>query len=119
MRYDSVEDVEVYDIPSKRNPRSPIRIAKIKFKGQNLPSKIIIYGQNREVRPYIPSPLQCKNCSKFGHTTKKCRNDPVCAFCSSSDHVTKWDCGLPKCINCGKAHHARAKDCWPSRNRTF
>ena len=111
MRYDNVEDLEVYNIPSRKNPKSPLNIAKIKFKGQNLPPKVIIFGQNREVRPYIPTPLQCKNCSKYGHSTKKCYNDPICAFCGSSNHETKWNCGKPKCTNCGKAHHARSKEC--------
>ena len=111
MRYDNVEDLEIYNIPSRKNPKSPLNIAKIKFKGQNLPSKVIIFGQNREVRPYIPTPLQCKNCSKYGHSTKKCRNDPICAFCGSSNHETKWNCGKQNCINCGKAHHARSKEC--------
>ena len=27
----------------------------------------------REVREFIPSPLQCRTCWKFGHTKKKCK----------------------------------------------
>ena len=111
MRYSNVEDLELYNIPNKKYPDSPLKVAKIKFQGQNLPSKIIVFGQNREIRPYVPSPLQCKNCSKFGHTTKKCFNQSVCAYCSSSDHETKWKCGQARCINCGQNHHSRSKEC--------
>ena len=111
MRYDNVEDLELYNIPSKRQERSPIKIARIKFKGQELPSKIIIFGQNREVRPFVPTPMQCKNCSKYGHTAKRCLNESICAYCGSSDHETRWNCGSPKCNNCGKDHHARSKEC--------
>ena len=38
MRYENVEDLDLYNIPSKKQERSPIRIARIKFKGQELPS---------------------------------------------------------------------------------
>lgn len=110
-RYKNVENIEIYEIPSKRDKNSSLKIAKVKFSGQNLPQKIKILGQNREIRPYVPKPLQCRNCSKFGHTTKKCRSKPVCAFCASIDHETVWKHGTPKCVNCGQKHHARAKEC--------
>ena len=110
-RYDNVEDVEIYEIPNKKSPGRTLHLARIKFEGQSLPQKIKIQGQNREVRPYVPKPLQCKTCSKFGHSTNKCRSTPVCAFCSSLNHSTEWNCGTPKCVNCGLGHHARSKEC--------
>ena len=79
-RYNNIQDCLIYNIPSKRNKETSLKVAKIKFEGQTLPMKIKILRQNRELRPYVPKPLQCKNCSKFGHSTKKCNNDPVCAF---------------------------------------
>ena len=110
-RYDNVQDIELYELPNKKYPNRSLRIARIKFEGQSLPQKIKIQGQNREVRPYIPKPLQCKSCSKFGHSENKCQSIRVCAFCSSADHPTTWNCGTPKCVNCGLEHHARAKEC--------
>merc|ERR1711915_732214 len=109
-RYPKVQDCEVYMIKSKKNNKT-LRIAKIKFDGQELPQKIKILGQNRELRPYIPKPLQCQNCSKFGHTKKNCRNDAICAYCGSDEHATQWKCSKPKCVNCGQEHHARSKEC--------
>ena len=106
-----MEDIEVYEIQNRKNPNRSLQIAKIKFTGQSLPQKIKIQGQNREVRPYVPKPLQCKSCSKFGHGESKCRSVPICAFCSSSEHPTTWNCGTPKCVNCGLGHHAKSKEC--------
>ena len=111
IRYPNVENVQVYEIPNKRNPTRKLRIAKIKFEGQFLPPNIKIEGQRRELIPFIPKPLQCKNCSKYGHTQTRCRNSSICAFCSSEEHVTTWNCGPPKCCNCGQDHHARSKVC--------
>ena len=106
-----MQDIELYELPNKKYPNRSLRIARIKFEGQSLPQKIKIQGQNREVRPYIPKPLQCKSCSKFGHSESKCQSTPVCAFCSSLTHTTTWNCGTPKCANCGLEHHARSKEC--------
>ena len=110
-RYNNIQDLEIYEIPNRKYPGNPLKIAKIKFEGQTLPQKIKILGQSREVRPFVPKPLQCRSCCKFGHTESKCRGTPVCAFCSSKDHPTKWNCGSAKCVNCGLDHHARSKDC--------
>ena len=110
-RYNNVQAIEIYNIPNRKNPDNPLRIAKIKFEGQTLPQKIKILGQSREVRPFVPKPLQRKSCSKYGHSESKCRGIEVCAFCSSIHHSTKWNCGPAKCVNCGLDHHARSKDC--------
>ena len=107
-RYPNVEDLEIYQIP-QRNSSATLKIAKIKFEGQSLPTDVKIMGQKRELRPHVPKPLQCKQCSKYGHSTNKCRNEPVCAFCGSTEHSTRWNCGEMKCINCDQNHHARSK----------
>ena len=104
-------DVEVFEIPNKKNPERKLRIAKIKFDGQNLPQYIKIEGTRREVRPFIPKPLQCRNCSRFGHSTNNCRNNPICAYCSSENHTTKWNCETERCVNCHGNHHSRSKTC--------
>ena len=111
LRYPNVESLKLYEIPSKKQNGGKLRIARIKFEGQILPSNIKIEGQRRELLPYLPKPLQCKNCSKYGHTHSKCRNPSKCAFCGSEDHKTTWNCGTPKCLNCGQNHHARSKTC--------
>ena len=110
-RYSNVEDLEVYHIFQRGDRNTTLKIAKIKFEGENLPTDIRIMGQRREVRPHVPKPLQCKRCCKFGHSVNNCRNDPVCAYCGSSEHPTRWNCGESRCINCGQQHHARSKEC--------
>lgn len=64
-----------------------------------------------EVRPFIPKPLQCNKCLRYGHTHKRCTNKEVCAVCGSQQHQTNWNCTNPKCINCGLEHHAKSKIC--------
>ena len=88
LRYDNIHDIEVYEIPNRKDDTLPTRIAKIKFVDQDLPQKIKVLGQNREVRPYVPKPLQCKQCCKFGHAHKLCQNKEICIVCGSEEHTT-------------------------------
>lgn len=44
-----------------------------------LPLDVIIEGDSHEVRPYIPQPVQCKNCSGFPYSMKVCWAEAVCA----------------------------------------
>ncbi|GFS63577.1 putative RNA-directed DNA polymerase from transposon X-element [Trichonephila clavipes] len=34
------------------------------------------------VRPYIPNPLRCFQCQRFGHSKTTCRGQPTCARCA-------------------------------------
>ena len=34
-----------------------------------------------KVNPYIPNPLRCYNCQKFGHHEQKCLKSAVCKKC--------------------------------------
>ena len=111
LRYPNIQAVKTYEIPNRKNPSKMIRIARVKFEGHDLPKDIRIEGQRRELQPFVPKPLQCHSCSKYGHTKHKCRSEAVCAFCSSKDHRTTWNCGTAKCVNCGLGHHARSKEC--------
>ena len=93
--------------------RANIKIAKIKFKGKNLPEKIFLGGRRRDVKAYIPKPSQCHNCSKYGHYRNFCHNQtPVCFYCGSHDHPSQWECGgQERCVNCEGDHHARSTKC--------
>ena len=61
---------------------------------------------------YIPTPMQCINCQKLGHTKNHCRRAaPVCARCAQEGHQAR-DCqNEPKCANCDGAHRSMDKKC--------
>ena len=112
LRHPSVQDVEVYAIPSRKNRQNQITIAKVKFDGSTLPFRIRLMGESLEVREFIPKPLQCLKCFRFGHSKKYCKREPKCGYCGSEEHENLWNCGdAPKCANCGQEHHARHKEC--------
>nr|KAG5699694.1 hypothetical protein BaRGS_022092 [Batillaria attramentaria]KAG5712515.1 hypothetical protein BaRGS_011489 [Batillaria attramentaria] len=53
-----------------------------------------------KVKAFIPLPLRCFKCQRFGHGQASCRNDPTCAKCGGKDHDDKDCSSSPTCVNC-------------------
>ncbi|CAH1107740.1 unnamed protein product [Psylliodes chrysocephalus] len=111
---DEIKDqgiLEVRRIKSKQNGilvDTPNHI--VTFNSTNLPKEVRVAFYQLKVRPYIPSPLRCFRCQRFGHTAIKCTKDQVCV-CGKPIH-TGNPCSPPvSCINCQGSHAATSKDC--------
>ena len=75
-----------------------------------LPQSIKIGYLNVKVELYIPSPMRCFKCQKFGHTKDRCSGEEVCGTCSMQVH--SGPCQNPaKCVNCEGAHSSSSKFC--------
>jgi len=100
---------------------TPTRIVELKFLSSKIPKYISIYNMLFEVSPSIRSPLQCKNCLRFGHTSKFCRSSPTCSHCGVSKHSIE-SCPTaqatePCCLYCQLPHLATDRNCreWKSQ----
>jgi hypothetical protein len=67
-------------------------------------------------KQYIPNPIRCANCQRYGHPAKVCRSYPRCPRCSGSH--TFQNCPdknstefTPRCVNCNEDHSAAYKGC--------
>ncbi|GFX25511.1 uncharacterized protein TNCV_1407771 [Trichonephila clavipes] len=81
------------------------------FSSPTLPQTIKAGYLNCKVRPYIPNPLRCFKCQRFGHSQTACRGQLTCSRCASVGHASP-DCSLePQCINCSQPHTADSKLC--------
>ncbi|GFX07867.1 uncharacterized protein TNCV_4161361 [Trichonephila clavipes] len=77
----------------------------------NLPTSIKAGYLNCKIRPYIPNPLRCFKCQRFGHSQTACRGQLTCSRCASVGHASS-DCTLEqKCINCSQPHSTDSKLC--------
>ena len=83
------------------------------FNSTTLPPSIKIFYRTVPVEQFIPNPLRCFNCQKFGHHEDNCKltDAVICDRCGESKHTSSI-CQRPfKCVNCGKEHSARSTEC--------
>ena len=59
---------------------------------------------------YVPPPMRCFRCQKFGHTSLRCSEEQVCV-CGKPLHEGR-PCEEPiSCVNCKGSHSARSRNC--------
>ncbi|XP_023211351.1 uncharacterized protein LOC111614200 [Centruroides sculpturatus] len=81
------------------------------FNKSTLPSFITAGYLRCPVRPYVPNPLRCFKCQRFGHSQTSCRGKSVCAQCGSEDHVSTECKSTPCCVNCRDTHPSYSRKC--------
>lgn len=81
------------------------------FDSPKPPPRLQVAYLDLEVRPYVPNPMRCYQCHRFGHTSKKCRRQPVCANCGQGEHEAQGCKATPRCLNCQGGHTASSKAC--------
>ncbi|KAK4885164.1 hypothetical protein RN001_001435 [Aquatica leii] len=80
------------------------------FNVPKIPSKIKAGYLSLPVRAYIPAPMRCFRCQKFGHTAQRCENMQVCV-CGKELHEGR-PCENPlECVNCKGQHLAISRQC--------
>ncbi|GFU90513.1 putative RNA-directed DNA polymerase from transposon BS [Trichonephila clavipes] len=103
----------------KDSTRLPTKHIILSFNSPKLPPTIKAGYLNCKIRPYIPNPLRCFKCQRFGHSQTSCRGQLTCSKCASVGHAST-DCILePKCFNCSQPHTADSKLCpkWKSEKQ--
>ena len=99
----------------KNNERINTNTLLLTFNSVATPKTLKIFYQIIQVELYVPNPLRCFNCQKFGHHENNCPADlgSVCEKCGTGnhDHLAS-QCKKPaKCVNCGENHMSRSSDC--------
>ena len=83
------------------------------FDTPTIPTELKIGYNIAKVEVYVPNPLRCFGCQRFGHHEDKCNNKPTCRKCGmyDSDH-SEYNCARDvRCSNCQGQHTADSKDC--------
>ncbi|GBN55053.1 hypothetical protein AVEN_204335-1 [Araneus ventricosus] len=63
------------------------------------------------VRLYIPNPLRCFKCQRFGHSKTSYRGTLTCARCAEMGHDSSQCTSAEKCVNCKEAHTSFSRKC--------
>ncbi|GBN25210.1 hypothetical protein AVEN_114255-1 [Araneus ventricosus] len=56
------------------------------FHSPKIPDSVRAGYIKLKVRPYIPNPLRCFKCQRFGHSKASCRGTLTCARCAEAGH---------------------------------
>ena len=95
----------------KDNKVFPSGTVILTFNTPSLPKKIKLGFMVIGVEPFIPNPMRCFNCQRFGHTANRCKHSQVCSVCAEKGHDDR-SCGNPRhCANCEGDHPAFSRDC--------
>ncbi|KAI2645876.1 Nucleic-acid-binding protein from transposon X-element [Labeo rohita] len=87
------------------------------FKEQVLPERVMIGYMSFYVREYVPPPIRCNKCQRYGHIAKVCKGKQRCGKCGGEHEYGKCsDRDERKCRNCGGDHTAAYGGC-PVRKR--
>ena len=88
----------------------PTNTLFLTFGSPELPKEITVGYLKVKVALFVPNPMPCFNCNKFGHTSHRCKVAAKCTGCGKDKH--EGQCEGPKlCSNCNGSHASSAKDC--------
>jgi len=127
IRTRDLSDVDEDEICRELRPQGVLNVKRITIKrdggiiktgtyiltfSKPVPPKDLKIGYLRVVVDiFIPNPLRCFQCQKFGHGKDNCRNETICLRCGQKGH-DNTDChNQAKCTNCLGDHVATSKDC--------
>ncbi|GBN09888.1 hypothetical protein AVEN_202305-1, partial [Araneus ventricosus] len=81
------------------------------FDSAKLPENIKAGYMRLSVRTYIPNPLRCFQCQRFGHSKTSCRGTLTCARCAEVGHESTDCTRAEKCVNCKGEHTSFSRNC--------
>lgn len=93
------------------NKQIPTRNIILTFDTPDLPETITAGYLRCKIRPYVPNPLRCFNCQRYGHGAKTCRGKATCPKCGKDTHGEENCTSGPHCTNCGGDHPAYSRSC--------
>ena len=96
---------------TREGKRIQTNILIVTFNTPILPSSLKVGYLNVRVDTFIPNPLQCYNCFRFGHHERTCTSQSICKCCGTT-HDDMQNCSNPtKCHNCKETHSATSRSC--------
>jgi hypothetical protein len=108
----SQDVVQVKHIMTKRGDKlEPTNTFILDFNLPAPPKYITAAYLKINVEPFIPNPLRCYNCQRFGHGKSSCNRVALCAKCGQEGHQDTLCTNPPHCTNCSGSHAAYSKEC--------
>ncbi|XP_062616032.1 uncharacterized protein LOC134277735 [Saccostrea cucullata] len=81
------------------------------FCSPTLPTNIKVGLYVMKIEMFVPNPLRCFKCQRFGHGQSNCKGNDTCFRCGEEGHDGKGCQKDLKCKNCKGDHMASSKQC--------
>lgn len=94
----------------KGETRVPTGTYFLTFCTSLLPKSIRVGYLNVGVSHFVPAPMRCYKCQRFGHSKFRCTQKAVCEHCGGDAHEGSCP-AAPVCTNCKGEHAPSSKDC--------
>ena len=79
--------VEVHRVTVKKDTEKvPTNTLFLTFNTPDLPKEITVSALKVKVALFVPNPMCCFNCNKFGHTSQHCKVAAKCTGCEKDKH---------------------------------
>lgn len=96
----------------KDGQRRDTSLLVLTFETSELPSHLCAGHLRYDVRVFVPNPLRCFKCHRFGHGSNTCRQSARCLSCGEAPHEGTACASPLKCLSCGSAEHtANSSQC--------
>ena len=86
----------------------PTNTLFLTFGSPELPKEIMVGYLKVKVALFVPNPMCCFNCNKFGHTSQCCKVAAKFMDCGKDKHEGQYE-GHKLCSNCNGDHASSAK----------
>ena len=85
--------------------RKDTSLLVLTFETTKLPDTLLAGHIRYQVRVFIPNPLRCLTCQRFGHSSKFCKQSPRCHKCGATPHEGTACTDPNKCLSCNSTDH--------------
>lgn len=93
------------------NEAVPSGTVFLTFNSSTRPEKVKLGFLSVKVDEFVPAPLRCFNCQRFGHVKPTCKGQRACARCAGSHEEDRNCKKAASCANCGGSHPVFSRDC--------
>jgi len=83
----------------------------LQLNAADLPGEVKLGYLFLRVKLYIPRPLRCYKCNRYGHVVSHCRGKLRCSICGGEHKHSECRAAAAKCPNCGGSNSANEKIC--------
>ena len=84
--------VEVHRVTEKKDTEKvPTNTLFLTFNTPDLPKEITVGYLKVKVALFVPNPMRCFNCNKFGHMSQRCEVAAKCTGCGKDKHEAQCE----------------------------